>query len=154
MRSTLSLQAQQQLNQWEQEEAAAYQARLQAAESRCSHAASARLLGLEEQAIASLPTVAPGFGQLTSRTTEHHCNKRLGFTTRIFNKNCFTIKMLKPKLSLYLQQKDSSRRRFYRSRPTNGRRPSNRSFLEEERRQSKEKGPSLSKPKVKPTSSA
>ena len=47
----LSLQAQQQLNQWEQEEAAAYQARLQAAESRCSHAASARLLGLEEQAI-------------------------------------------------------------------------------------------------------
>ena len=46
-----SLQAQQQLNQWEQEEAAAYQARLQAAESRCSHAASARLLGLEEQAI-------------------------------------------------------------------------------------------------------
>ena len=46
-----SLHTQQQLNQWEQEEAAAYQIHLQAAESRCSHAASARLFGLEEQAI-------------------------------------------------------------------------------------------------------
>ena len=46
-----SLQTQQQLNQWEQKEAAAYQTRLEAAESQCSHAASARLLGIEEQAI-------------------------------------------------------------------------------------------------------
>ena len=45
------MQAQQQLNQWEQEEAAAYQAHLQTAESQCSNAASARLLGIEEQAI-------------------------------------------------------------------------------------------------------
>ena len=46
-----SLQAQQQLHQWEQEEAAAYQTRLQAAESRCSHAVSVRLFGIEEQAM-------------------------------------------------------------------------------------------------------
>ena len=73
-----SLQAQQQLNQWEQEEAAAYQARLQPVESRCSHAASARLLGLEEQAIhhyqllrqglatgrAELPSITPTRGSV------------------------------------------------------------------------------------------
>ena len=45
------LQAQQHLNYWEQEEAAAATARLNAAESRCAQAATTRLLTVEEEAI-------------------------------------------------------------------------------------------------------
>ena len=47
----LSLQAQQHLNHWEQEEAAAFTARVQAAESNIAQAATARLLAVEEEAI-------------------------------------------------------------------------------------------------------
>ena len=47
----LSLHAQQQLNHWEQEEAAAVTARMQAAKSNIAQAATARLLMVEEEAI-------------------------------------------------------------------------------------------------------
>ena len=47
----LSLQAQQHLNHWEQEEAAAFTVRVQAAESNIAQAAISRLLTVEEEAI-------------------------------------------------------------------------------------------------------
>ena len=47
----LSLQVQQQLNHWEQEEQAAAAARLQASESKYAQAATSRLLMVEEEAI-------------------------------------------------------------------------------------------------------
>ena len=47
----LSLQTQQQLNHWEQEEAAAVTARMRAAESNYAQAATSRLLMVEEEAI-------------------------------------------------------------------------------------------------------
>ena len=77
-----SLQAQQQLNQWEQEEAAAYQARLQAAESRCSHAASARLLGLEEQAIHHYQLLRQGLA-----TDEQNYRASLQQEARFYHQN-------------------------------------------------------------------
>ena len=47
----LSLQASQQLNHWEQNEAVAYQARLNLVENQCSHAATRHILEVEEQAL-------------------------------------------------------------------------------------------------------
>ena len=59
----LSLHASQQLNHWEQNEAAAYQARLNLVENQCSHAATRHLLEVEEQALHHFQHLREGLAQ-------------------------------------------------------------------------------------------
>ena len=59
----LSLQAAQQLNHWEQGEAAAYQARLNLAENHCSNIAAQHLLEVEEQALRHSQRLREGLAQ-------------------------------------------------------------------------------------------
>ena len=59
----LSLQASQQLSHWEQNEAAAYQARLNLVENQCSNAATRHLLEVEEQALHHFQHLREGLAQ-------------------------------------------------------------------------------------------
>ena len=90
----LSLQAQQHINHWEQEEAAAFTARIQAAESNIAQAATSRLLTVEEDAICHRQHLRRSLTQ-----AEHSYRATVQQEARLYseelNKSCFTTRLRK-----------------------------------------------------------
>ena len=116
----ISLQARQHMQHWEQEEAAAFTVRVQAAESNIAQAATYRLLLMEEEAIQHHQHLRQASHRQSTLIGPLY-NKKPEFTQRNGTKNCTTTRLRKPRRSLYLRQKDSVLSTRCKSKQTNGR---------------------------------